>query len=67
MSELNSSTHSHGSHSSRAGSSDLISWSPSGTNTPRSTPQPNGPCQVAQVQVNILFQQLNHTNKTVQM
>ena len=66
MSEHKSSTHSHSSHSSRAGSPDLISWSPSGTNTPRGTPQPNGPCQVLQAQVNILFQQLDNTNKTVQ-
>jgi len=67
MSEHNSLTHStHSSHSSRAGSPDMIAWSPSGTNTPRGTPQLNGPCQVLKAQVNILFQQLDNTNKTVQ-
>lgn len=69
MSEHNSSTHStrtFSSHSSRAGSPDMISWSPSGRNTPRGTPQPIDPCKILQAQVNILFQQLDNTNKTVQ-
>ena len=67
MNEHNSSTHStHSSQCSRAGSPEMISWSPSGTNTHRGTPQPNAPCQVLQAQANILFQQLDNTNKTVQ-
>jgi hypothetical protein len=66
MSEHNSSTHStHSSQSSRSGSPEMIPWSPSGTNTPRGTPQPNAPCQVLQAQVNIVFQQLDNTNKTI--
>ena len=67
MSEVNLSAHSiHSSHSSRAGSPDLISWSPSGINAHRGHPLSNDPYQAVQAQVNILFQQIDNTNRTVQ-